>query len=155
MEFIYHFFDAGEIGIFADLVGQNGDEDVVADVEEEHDLDKVKKLGQHSEWGEYHGPIFIDAVLKVVEEILVVSEFEVFKLLWSVEAQHVEEDERSYKQDDVELNSEVGGDCLLEKEAEHQPIVRLSQVDYDFAPREEANDSIIPIEIAKECDETD
>lgn len=149
VEIIDQIFHARQIGVLADLVGQNGDEYVVTDVEEEHDLEEVKELSQHAEGGKDHRPVLIDPVLEIVEEVFIVPQFEILKLFGSVQADHVEEHEGSDEQDDVELDPQVGGYGFFEEKPKHQSIFGLGQIDNDFAPGEKAYDSIMAVKISK------
>jgi hypothetical protein len=61
------------------LVGKDRDEDVVTNIKEEHDLYEVKELSKYSIGTEGKDEILIDAILKVVEEVLKVSKLNCLK----------------------------------------------------------------------------
>ena len=141
--FLNHFLHTAEIRIFGYLVSQYGDEYIVAYIEKKHDLYEVEDSCKTTKGIECEYKVLIDTILEIVKEVFKVAELDSLEFLGCSQHQHVEQYKRSYEQNDVEVDNQVGWDGLFEEKAKHESVFGFGKIDYDFGPCEETDHPIL------------
>lgn len=141
--FLNHFLHTAKIRIFRYLVSQYGNKYIVPYIQKKHDLNEVEDGCKTTKRIECEYKVLIDTILEIVEEVFEVAKFDSLEFLGCSQHEHVEQYKRSYEQNDVEVDSQVGWDGLFEEKAKHESVFGLGKIDYDFCPCEETDHPIL------------